>query len=92
MKDSIIRKLDGLAERHEEVEHLLGDPDTIADQNRFRDLSKEYAQLEEVVKAYAVYKQIIEDLNSAEEMLKDSDPDMREMAEEDYKENKKQKK
>lgn len=89
MKESIIRKLEGLTERHEEVGHLLGDPDTISDQNRFRDLSKEYSQLEEVVQAYSRYNQIKEDLATAEEMLKDSDPDMREMAEEDFKENKK---
>ncbi|MCW8879809.1 MAG: peptide chain release factor 1 [Kangiellaceae bacterium] len=89
MKDSIRKKLEGLTERHEEVGHLLGDPDTISDQNKFRELSKEYSQLEEVVKAFARYNQIIEDLATAEEMLKDSDPDMREMAEEDFKENKK---
>ncbi|WP_196140608.1 peptide chain release factor 1 [Aliikangiella sp. G2MR2-5] len=89
MKESIVRKLDGLTERHEEVGHLLGDPETISDQQKFRELSKEYAQLEEVVAAYSRYKQIIEDLATAEEMLKDSDPDMREMAEEDFKENKK---
>lgn len=89
MKESMLRKLEGLAERHEEVGHLLGDPDTISDQKKFTELSKEYSQLEEVVKTYNQYKQVLEDLATAEEMLKDSDPDMREMAEEDYKENKK---
>ncbi len=85
MKDSILRKLETLTERHEEVGHLLGDPDVIGDQNKFRDLSKEYSQLEEVVSCFAKYNQLIEDMNSAEEMMKDSDPDMREMAEEDLK-------
>ena len=85
MKDSILRKLETLSERHEEVGHLLGDPDVIGDQNKFRDLSKEYSQLEEVVSCFAKYNQLIEDMNSAEEMMKDSDPDMREMAEEDLK-------
>jgi peptide chain release factor 1 len=89
MKDSILKKLEALAERHEEVGHMLGDPETISDQNKFRELSKEYSQLEEVVSTFNQYQQIIEDIKSAEEMLKDSDPDMREMAEEDYKENKK---
>ncbi len=85
MKDSILKKLETLTERHEEVGHLLGDPDVISDQNKFRDLSKEYSQLEEVVSCFARYNQLIEDLTSAEEMMKDSDPDMREMAEEDFK-------
>ena len=45
MKDSILSKLDTLSERYEEVGALLSDPDTIADQNKYRDLSKEYAEL-----------------------------------------------
>lgn len=85
MKDSILRKLETLTERHEEVGHLLGDPEVISDQNKFRELSKEYSQLEEVVSCFAKYNQLVEDMNSAEEMMKDSDPDMREMAEEDLK-------
>ncbi len=88
MKQSILLKLEGLTERHEEVGHLLSDPETIADQNRFRELSKEYSQLEEVVETFANYQRIIEDISTAEEMLKDSDPEMRELAEEDYKESK----
>ncbi len=90
MKDSILRKLETLSERHEEVGHLLGDPDVLADQNKFRELSKEYAQLEEVVACFAKYNEVIENLESAQEMMKDSDPDMREMAEEDFKDCKKQ--
>ena len=61
----------------------------MSDQNKFRELSKEYSQLEEVVLSFNRYLQIIDDLKTAEAMLKDPDPDMREMAEEDYKETKK---
>jgi len=90
MKESIVRKLEGLSERHEEVGHLLGEPDTLSDQTRFRDLSKEYSQLEEVVASFKRYNLILDNIAAAEEMLKDSDPDMREMAEEDLRENKAQ--
>ena len=45
MKPSIVAKLEALHERHEEVQALLGDAQTIADQERFRALSREYAQL-----------------------------------------------
>lgn len=83
MKASIKTKLEGLQERHEEIAALLGDPDTIADQNRFRDLSREYSQLEPVVKAYSDYITTSDDLESAKEMANDSDPDMREMAKEE---------
>ena len=45
MKPSIVAKLEALHERHEEVQALLGDAQTIADQERFRALSREYAQV-----------------------------------------------
>ena len=83
MKASIKTKLEGLQERHEEIAALLGDPDTIADQNRFRDLSREYSQLEPVVKAYTDYRVTTDDLESAKEMANDSDPEMRDMAKEE---------
>ncbi|MBQ4814367.1 peptide chain release factor 1 [Pseudoalteromonas luteoviolacea] len=86
MKESVYRKLESLVERHEEVEAMLGDPEVIGDQNRFRALSKEYSELEDVVKTFTAYQQAQEDVATAEEMLKDSDPDMREMAQEEYKE------
>lgn len=85
MKDSVYRKLEGLVERHEEVQALLSDASVISDQNKFRELSKEYSQLEPVAAAFSQYRQAQEDLKSAEEMLKDSDPEMREMAQEELK-------
>ncbi len=80
MKDSIKAKLDSVSERHEEIAALLGEADIISDQNRFRDLSREYSQLEPVVNTYADYKSTTEDLASAREMANDPDPEMREMA------------
>ncbi|WP_348687287.1 peptide chain release factor 1, partial [Rheinheimera aquimaris] len=85
MKESVYRKLEGLAERYEEVQALLSDASVISDQTKFRELSKEYSQLEDISKAFADYQQAQQDLASAEEMQKDSDPDMREMAQEEYK-------
>lgn len=83
MNPSIERKLEGLLERYQEVQALLGEADVIADQNRFRALSKEYSQLEEVVDGYERYKQAQEDLAAAQEMANDDDPEMREMAAEE---------
>ena len=62
---------------------LLSDPDIIGDQNRFRDLSKEYAELEPVVTCYRSYQEVINDIEAAKLLLKDSDPDMRNMAQEE---------
>ncbi|GIU29262.1 MULTISPECIES: peptide chain release factor 1 [unclassified Shewanella] len=85
MKDSVIRKLEGLLERNEEVLALLSDASIIADQERFRALSKEYSQLEDVVKAFKSYQQAEEDFESAKEMMEEDDPDLKEMAQEEYK-------
>jgi peptide chain release factor 1 len=83
MKASLLTKLETLADRHEEVSALLGDSETISDQNRFRELSQEYAELEAVVKCFADYSRIAADLEEARLILEDADPDLREMAEEE---------
>ena len=80
MKESILNKLNNLIDRHEEIAGLLADPDVIADQDQFRTLSREYAQLEPVVNCYQDYSTAQDNLKSAEDMLADDDPDMREMA------------
>ena len=80
MKDSILNKLNNLLDRHQEIAGLLADPDVIADQGQFRDLSMEYAQLEPVVNCYQDYTSAKDDLQSADEMLADKDPEIREMA------------
>lgn len=85
MNPSIERKLEGLLERYQEVQALLGEADVIADQNRFRSLSKEYSQLEEVVDNFERFRQAQADLDAAREMANDDDPDMREMAAEEIK-------
>jgi peptide chain release factor 1 len=86
MKVSILAKLDHLADRYEEVGALLSDPDIIGDQNKFRELSKEYAELEPVVKCYQSYQEVVNDIEEAKLLLKDSDPDMRAMAQDELKE------
>jgi peptide chain release factor 1 len=86
VKESILNKLHNLIDRHEEISGLLADPDVISDQNQFRGLSQEYAQLEPVVNCFQSYNAAKDDLQAAEEMLKDDDADVREMATEEKKE------
>ncbi|MBE9568205.1 MAG: peptide chain release factor 1 [Proteobacteria bacterium] len=86
MKDSILNKLHNLLDRHEEIAGLLADPGVIGDQNQFRELSQEYAQLEPVVNCFQKYNAAREDIEAADEMLKDDDADVREMAVEEKKE------
>jgi peptide chain release factor 1 len=86
VKASILRKLEGISERLEEINGLLADPDVIGDQNKFRGLSQEHAQLSPVVDSFRAYQKTLEDIDTAGEMLKESDPELREMAEEEIKE------
>lgn len=86
MKASILTKLETLVERYEEVQHLLGDPDVIGNQDKFRALSKEYSQLEEVTNCFQAYQQAQDDLVAAEDMANEDDEEMREMAQEEIKE------
>ena len=83
MKVSLLNKLDTLKDRFEELTALLGDAEVIADQSRFRAYSKEYAEVEPVVEAFRAWRKVQDDLESAQALLKDSDPDLREMAEEE---------
>ncbi|ASG68738.1 peptide chain release factor 1 [Francisella halioticida] len=85
MKDSIKAKLQSLIERHEEVGALLSDADIISDQNKFRDLSREYSHLEPIVKAFKDYSQAQEDKEAAQEMLSEKDAELVEMAKEELK-------
>jgi peptide chain release factor 1 len=90
MKASLLTKLDILHDRFEELTALLGDGEVISDQTRFRAYSKEYAEVEPVVQSFRQFRKVTADLEGAQALLKDSDPDMREMAEEEVAEAKAQ--
>ncbi|MCH7816157.1 MAG: peptide chain release factor 1 [Proteobacteria bacterium] len=85
MKESIRTKLEQMKDRFDELEALLSDAEIITDQNRFRDLSKEYAELEEVVQCFDSFLSVSKNLLEAKEMQKDTDPEIRSMAEEEIK-------
>ncbi len=80
MKPSIRSKLEQLAERFEEITALLAEPQIQSDQNRFRALSQEYAQLEPLVTCYNRYQALEEERAEAQEML--GDPEMAALARE----------
>ncbi|PKM00272.1 MAG: hypothetical protein CVV19_04285 [Gammaproteobacteria bacterium HGW-Gammaproteobacteria-9] len=90
MKASLLNKLDILQDRFEELTALLGDAEVISDQTRFRAYSREYAEVEPVIVAYRQLCKVQQDLEGAQALLKDSDPDLREMAEEEVAEAKTQ--
>jgi peptide chain release factor 1 len=80
MKASLLNKLDMIQDRFEELTALLGDAEVIGDQNRFRGYSREYAELEPIVGNFQQWSKVQADLEGAQALLKDNDPDLREMA------------
>ncbi len=83
LTQSLEHKLIGLLERFEEVEQMLADPQVIADQNRFRDLSREYARLESVAADVRRFRSLGEELRAANEMAAEADPEMAPMIREE---------
>jgi peptide chain release factor 1 len=83
MKESIINKLDALADRYQEIEALLSDAEIISHQERFRALSREFSELEPVVKGFERFRRAQEELRQAKEMQKDDDSEIRAMADEE---------
>ncbi len=83
-ENTILEKLEGLVPRFEEVSTLITDPNVIADQKRYVQLTKEYKNLEDIMKARQEYINAVKGLEEAKEMLSmEDDPEMKEMAREE---------
>ena len=86
MKQSIQLKLENLCERYDEIAALLSEPEVQNNQNKFRSLSQEYAQIAPLVDCYKRYDQAQANLATAKEMTNDPDPELRELAKEEVNE------
>ena len=80
----ILAKLEGVKQRFDEVQKLVNDPDAMSDMKRYVELNKEFKELEPLISTYEEYKNVLANIESAKEMLRDEkDEDMREMAKEE---------
>jgi peptide chain release factor 1 len=86
VKESIRYKLEAVRDRHEELEGLLAEPDVINEQNRYRNLSQEYARIGPIVTLFGDFLTLQLDIKAAEEMVADSDPEIREMGQDELQE------
>lgn len=77
----MIDKLEAIQDRYHYLEEKLSDPDVLADMKLFAKINKDYKDLTEIVETFKKYKLVLSNLESAKNMLKDSDPEMKEMAE-----------
>ncbi|HUR42458.1 MAG TPA: PCRF domain-containing protein, partial [Verrucomicrobiae bacterium] len=80
MKQTLLTKLERLAERRSEIERELSSPAVIGDQEKFRRLSQEYAQLGPLVEHFGDYQAVLKELDNLQLMANDADRDLRAMA------------
>ncbi|MDE6344697.1 MAG: PCRF domain-containing protein, partial [Muribaculaceae bacterium] len=71
--NQLLKRLDGIEARYEETATLITDPDVIADQNRYRKLTKEYKDLGRIVDATGRYRRAIADMAEAREIISSND-------------------
>ena len=86
----IFKKLERADDRYREIEQMITLPHIVSNNKEYSKLMKEYKSLTPIIEKYREYKQVEKELNDADEMMRDSsvDPDLRELAEEEYKEHK----
>jgi peptide chain release factor 1 len=77
----ITERLDQIEEKYIEIQKEMSDPEVATDIKRVTELAKEYAHLEKIVMKYRTYKDLLSQLDGLKEMQKDTDPEIKEMAE-----------
>jgi len=84
----MLKKLDAVAEKYDELTRLLSDPVVAGNHQQYQKYSRERSEIEDVVTSYRAYRDILKQINEAEEITKDkkADADLREMAESELKE------
>jgi peptide chain release factor 1 len=84
----MLKKLDAVAEKYDELTRLLSDPAVAANHQQYQKYSKERSDIEDVVNHYRAYEDILKQIREAEEITEDkkSDPELRAMAETELKE------
>ena len=83
MKTSLKTKLQSLTQRYQELGAMMSDPEIINDQNRYRELGKEYAQIEPIVKCFKTFVSNENALANAQEMLTENDPELKKLAQDE---------
>lgn len=87
MKESLLQKLEQLVQRYYEIGQLLSSPEVMNDVNRYRDLGKEYAHLEPIVKSYKRFEQLQQQITDTRDLQnQDIDAEMQKLAAEELSE------
>jgi len=78
----MFEKLEAVEKRYEELTKMIADPEVISNNTEWQKLMKEHASIEEIVEKFREYKKVKQSMEEAEELMQD--PDMKELAEEEY--------
>ena len=78
----MFEKLENVEKRYDELTKLISDPEVISNHEEWQKLMKEHASIEDVVLKFREYKKVKQAMEEAEELMKD--PEMKELAEEEY--------
>ena len=78
----MFEKLEAVEKRYDELTKMIADPEIISNQSEWQKLMKEHASMEDIVLKFREYKKIKQEMEEAEELMQD--PDMKELAEEEY--------
>ncbi len=85
MHDSMLKKLDQLQNRINEIESLLVDSETVKDIDKYTKLNKEFSELKPIVEKFHEYNEVIESIKDANEIINSDDEDLKILAEDDLK-------
>jgi len=77
---SLLNKYDSIKEKFMYLEEQLSNPEIASDMERFKQVNREYKDLRGILEVFDEYRNVVDNINNAKLMLKDVDPDMREMA------------
>ncbi len=79
----MFNKLEGVEQRYEKIEKLLSDPEVVQNRDAYEKYAREHAELSEIVDTYRLYKKVIQQISENTELLKDVDPEIKELAREE---------
>ena len=76
----MLAKLESIEQKFIELEQQLSLPDIFSDQEKYKKISKAHSELAEIVTAFRQYKKVLAEIDENKELLKDKDPEIRDLA------------
>ncbi len=83
LEERIIQKLEKLSERYRRLEEELSRPEVVQDIKRYRELSREHKELTEIYETYLEYKRTLKEIDETKDLLRSSDREIRDLAQEE---------